>query len=102
MIDTIFELQQQVIDGNANALEAYINLKKLEKALASVIANVQPYAMDEASRYGERTFDKFGAKVELKNAAIVACEYETAASYREKEKEYLQTVMDKIETNKQI
>jgi hypothetical protein len=69
MIDTIFELQQQVIDGNANALEAYINLKKLEKALATVIANVQPYAMDEASRYGERTFDKFGAKVELKNAA---------------------------------
>ncbi len=43
MIDTLFELQQQVIDGNANALEAYINLKKLEKALATVIANVQPY-----------------------------------------------------------
>jgi hypothetical protein len=58
-----------VIDGNANALEAYINLKKLEKALSTIITNVQPYALDEASRYGERTFDKFGAKVELKNAA---------------------------------
>jgi hypothetical protein len=45
---------------------------------------------------------KLMAYVELKNAAIVACEYENAASYREKEKEYLQTVMDKIETNKQI
>jgi hypothetical protein len=47
-------------------------------------------------------YDKLMETVELKNAAIAAGKYETAASYREREKEYLQIVMDKLETNKQI
>jgi len=44
MIDTLFDLQQQVIDGNANALEAYINESSLQPFLNNTECQNAPSA----------------------------------------------------------
>lgn len=69
MIEQLLKLKADVEDGNAPALRTYIELKRIEKAFTDVMKSVQDAARDEAFNYGQKSFDAFGAKVELKNAA---------------------------------
>lgn len=66
----LLALTCESIDGNANPLEIYIQLKEIEKTLADCIGSIQPQAIEEAySKYSEKSFDLLGATVEKKTAS---------------------------------
>lgn len=66
---TIDVVQGEVLEGNMNPLQAFIMFKAIEKKLKVSISNIQEMAMDEANKYGEKSFEAFGAKVQLKSGA---------------------------------
>lgn len=61
------ELSEGVLNGDLNALSVYIDLKRFEKDLAEAIKEVQGFAIQEAEKYPEKSFEAFGASVEKKN-----------------------------------
>lgn len=63
----ISELKAAALDGEANALSAYITLKEIEAELKDAIDKVKPLALAEAKNYEETTFSAFGAKVTVKS-----------------------------------
>jgi hypothetical protein len=63
----ITELKNLVLDGESNALAAYVALKEFERELADALKAVKPLALDEAESFGEKTFDAYGAKISVKN-----------------------------------
>ena len=65
-IDTI---KQDVEQGNIDALEAYVQLKSIEKEVKESISMVQEFALQEAEKYGPGKFDAFGAEINVKNGA---------------------------------
>ena len=68
-LETFSEMSSAVIEGEVNPLEIYIELKHIEKALKKAMGTVQGYAIDEAEKHGEKTFNAFGAEVGIKNSA---------------------------------
>jgi len=68
--ETAYEIAQMaaaVEEGNANALEAYVNAAKLKKVCEAVMAQVKDEAIGEAQKYGKET-EVYGAKVQVRNA----------------------------------
>lgn len=65
MID-VSSLTQDVIDGNENPLKGYAILKQLQKQVANAISEIEEYALDEASKFGEKTFETMNYKFELR------------------------------------
>jgi len=65
-IDTI---KEDVEQGNVDALEAYIQLKSIEKELKESLSMVQEFALQEAEKYGPGEFEAFGASINVKNGA---------------------------------
>lgn len=61
------ELANSVESGDCNALDSYIALKKAQDEITEAIKKVQPYALTEAEKYGQKSFEAFGAKIELRN-----------------------------------
>jgi len=64
---TIISHIDSVEDGNADALQLFIELKRIEKTLAAAMKQIKDEAMTDAATYGEKTFEAFGAKVEMKS-----------------------------------
>lgn len=64
-------LEQEVIEGNFNPLEAFIQLKKLEDLAKQVKKNIKEYAINELSKYGNGGIgtEMLGANVSLKKSA---------------------------------
>ncbi len=58
--------------GDCNPLHAYILLKKIEALISGtwkedgIIKSIRPDALDNASTYGERSFDCYGVTVSIK------------------------------------
>ena len=63
----IAQMAAAVEDGNANALEAYVNAAKLKKVCEAVMAQVKDEAVGEAQKYGKEA-EVYGAKVQVRNA----------------------------------
>lgn len=63
----IQEIIQSVKDGNGNPLEAYVLLKAFQEQVEEGLKELKDLAMNEAEKYG-KSFDKFGAHIELRNA----------------------------------
>ena len=61
------QLSQAVVEGEFNPLEALVILRKHLADLEEAIEVVKPLAIDEASKYGQKSFSAFGANVELRN-----------------------------------
>lgn len=68
-MDDIYDLRDAVLDGETDALSAYITLKEIEKDLADALKKVQPLALEAARAYEEKTFNAFGAKITVKKSA---------------------------------
>ena len=66
MLDQII---QAVRDGEKPALTAYAELKTIEKELKAALAEVQPDAVADAERYGEKTFNAHGFCFELRQGS---------------------------------
>lgn len=63
------EIVQGVEDGNLNALESFIKLKRLAKGLKEAIATIQEEAVENAGNYGAKTFKAYDAEVTCQSAA---------------------------------
>ena len=63
----IAQMAAAVEEGNANALEAYVNAAKLTKVCEAVMAQVKDEAIGEAQKYGKEA-EVYGAKVQVKNS----------------------------------
>lgn len=61
------EISDQVVNGEVNALKAYIELKQASAQLEAALKIVYPLAIDEAGKYSEKTFKAFGATIEKRN-----------------------------------
>lgn len=68
-METLHKINEAVINGEINALEAYIELKRIENLLKDVMKGVQEEAIIEAEKYGKGEHEDFGAKFQVKNAA---------------------------------
>lgn len=62
-------IQEDVIQGNVDALEVYCITNEAEKALKGVNSVIKGYAKDEASKYGAKTFKAFNKEVTIKNGS---------------------------------
>ena len=67
--ETVAEITTAVENGEVNALEAFINLKKIEEIIKQVKKNVDDLVIEEAAKYSTKTFTTFDAEVTLKNSA---------------------------------
>jgi len=63
----IAQMAAAVEEGNANALEAYVNAAKLKKVCEAVMAQVKDEAVGEAQKYGKEA-EVYGANVQVRNA----------------------------------
>lgn len=65
----ITEMAQVIIakakDGETNPLEVKLKLKALESVIKDCAASIDPLAREEAEKYGSKSFEAMGAKVEL-------------------------------------
>jgi hypothetical protein len=62
------QIASNAIQGVSNPLEAYIQLKRIEKQLADCIKSIQGLALEEAMRYPEKVINAYDAKIEKKRA----------------------------------
>jgi hypothetical protein len=69
------KLHEQIIDlGNAaesgwiNAIEAYVELKKIEAILKIAADKIKDAAIDDAEKQNEKEFKMFGAKIAIRNS----------------------------------
>lgn len=65
MID-IAQLIQDVIDEKENPLKAFAVLKGLQKQIADGIKEIEEGALEEAAKYGEKTFEAMNFKFEVR------------------------------------
>lgn len=63
------ELNETALNGDGNALEAYIQCKTIEMLLKDVMNGLQPAAIEEAEKYGKGEHEAHGAKFQVKNGA---------------------------------
>lgn len=67
IISDIIRKLQAAEDGEIDALLAYIELKRIFNVLEASIKQIQPLALAEANKYGEKSFKAFGASITLKS-----------------------------------
>lgn len=63
IVQEILKLADDAIQGIANPLEAYVELKKIEKILEQCLESVKPEACQDAYNYPEKSFDKYGVTI---------------------------------------
>lgn len=66
-IDPI-EIAGLVGAGELNPLEAYVILKELQGKTELAIKQIQDQAINEGLKYGEKSFNAFGAKIEMRSS----------------------------------
>lgn len=54
---------QEVLDGNFDPLEAYVELDQLKKYIEKCIEEVKPVAITDAQKYPEKTFVNKGYEI---------------------------------------
>ncbi len=64
------DLLRQLEDGEIDALDLMIAIKRLEIEIESVKSVAKEKATDEALKYGQKTFDKNGAKIEVAELGV--------------------------------
>lgn len=89
----IMQLVNQVLNGETDALKAYIELKRIEKELEFAINQVQPLAISEADKYPGKSFEMFGAFIEKKNAPA-RWDYSMVTAYQQQKAklDYIQKI----------
>lgn len=55
-----------VLDGDLDPFAVHIRAKAVIKALEAIITQTEELAREQASRYGEKSFTAYGAKIELR------------------------------------
>lgn len=68
VVEVSQRLINEVMEGNVNPLEAFVNLKKVEEAIKAVKSEIEDLALTEAAKH-PKTFDYLGCEVTQKRAA---------------------------------
>lgn len=69
--DRIREIATSVEDGEINALEGFIVLKAISTTVTDTMAKIKTEAVQEADKYGDKTFQAFGAQIEKRSGGGV-------------------------------
>lgn len=67
MKETVLAINEKVINGEMDALKAYIILKDMENTIKEVLKGIKDEAIDVAETYGKGEHSAFGAKFQVKN-----------------------------------
>jgi len=62
-------LVSKVLSGDLNPLEVYITIKKIEEALKQAKNHLQDLTIDEATKYGQKSFTYADTEITIKNSA---------------------------------
>lgn len=92
--EQFFEMRQQdlahfvteVENGERDALSAYATIKKLEKEFNLAKSQLEPLAMVEAEKFGQKSFEHQGVKFEIRNGAT-RYSYKNITEWQNKSKE---------------
>jgi len=62
------EIKDSIIEGNINPLTASIQLKAIEDIIKGLRNDkeIKEYTLEEAEKYGNKSFEDFGAKIDIK------------------------------------
>lgn len=63
-------LVEAVKDGSLNPLHAKLKMKALETMLKEAASEIDSYAREEAEKHGGKSFECYGAKVDLIEAGV--------------------------------
>jgi hypothetical protein len=63
-------LVDRINEGHINALEAHVKIKAIQKALESVLKQTEEVVADEASKHPGKSFDVYGANVQIREGSI--------------------------------
>ena len=66
IISGIVTKVQKAEDGDIDPLLAYVELKRIAKVLEESLKQIQPLALAEANKYGQKSFKAFGYSITLK------------------------------------
>lgn len=66
IISEIITKVQKAEDGDIDALLVYVELKRVAKVLEDSLKQIQPLALSEANKYGQKSFKAFGSTITLK------------------------------------
>jgi len=67
--EVVANITTAVLEGDVNPLEAIISLKKLEEIVKKAKINIAEMVIDEAAKYGAKTFTFADAEITKKNSA---------------------------------
>jgi len=62
-------IQNAVLNGEINALEAFVYLKWIEQIAEGAKQQIIDLSLEEAEKYGEKKFKEFGCEIQVKSAA---------------------------------
>lgn len=82
----IAEFVESAENGDTNALIVYASLKRTSDLLSDAIKQVEAIAIDEASKQGEKTFEAYGNRFELRNG-MTRYSYKNISAWNEKSNE---------------
>lgn len=82
----IMDRSEAVQDGRANALQTYIEIKRINEASAAALKEMQDQAIEEADRHPEKSFELYGAKIE-KRAGGSRYSFKHIQEWQKKEQE---------------
>lgn len=63
------ELVQNVLNGDESPLKAYAILSLLQKDIDKAVKEIKEYALEEANKYPDKTFEDYGFKFERRNGS---------------------------------
>ena len=66
--ESVADITTAIQNGDVDALEAFVNLKKIEEIIKQVKKNIDDLAIDEACKYSQKTFDYNDAEITIKNS----------------------------------
>ena len=70
VVEQVDKIVTAVDNGEIDALKVIGNLTALEKVAATAKKAIMPYAVNQAERWGEKSFTTFGAKFEVAEAGV--------------------------------
>lgn len=68
VVEVSQRLINEVMEGNVNPLDAFVNLKKVEEAIKRVKSEIEDLALTEATKH-EKTFNHLGCEITQKRSA---------------------------------
>ncbi len=72
VIDLFIETKDQIMSGEQNPLKTAVHLKALEEVIKKLHTDsqIQDYTLEEALKEGAKTFQLYGAEIQIKETGV--------------------------------